>query len=113
MDGAIYHPITCGCDGNDMEVRAKMVQDELLMIVASIHEETIVVVPKLTTSNNVPTCPWHNVQSMAQLLLSQPVIIMWGILMCLKRQGHAHRYQHPVTLVSKHKLPYGLHVSLI
>jgi hypothetical protein len=38
------------------------------------------VVPKLTTSNNVPTCPWHNVQSMAQLLSSQPTIIAWGIL---------------------------------
>ncbi len=64
MDGAICHPAACGCDGNDMEAQAKMVQDELAIIVATVHEETIVVVSKLTTSNNVPTCPWHNVQSM-------------------------------------------------
>jgi hypothetical protein len=64
MDGAIHHPATCGCDGNDMEARAKMVHHELAIITANVHEETIVVVSKLTTSNNVPTCPWHNVQSM-------------------------------------------------
>jgi hypothetical protein len=61
MDGAIHHLAACGCDGNDMEAQTKMVQDELAIIATSVHEETIVVVPKLTTSNNVPTCPWHNV----------------------------------------------------
>ncbi len=66
MDGAIHHPAACGCDGNyDMEARAKMVQDELAIIAASVHEETIVVLLKLTTSNKVPTCRRHNVQSMA------------------------------------------------
>jgi hypothetical protein len=70
MDGVIHHPATCGCDGNDMEARAKMVQDELAIVTTSVHEETIVVVSKLTTFNKVPTYPWHNVQSMAQLLLS-------------------------------------------
>jgi hypothetical protein len=70
MDGAVHHLAACGCDGNDMEARAKMVQDESVIITASVHEETIVVLSKLTTSNKVPTCQWHNVQSMAQLLSS-------------------------------------------
>jgi len=114
MAGAIHHPAACGCDGNDMEARAKVVQDELAIIAASVHEKTIVVLLKLTTSNKVPTCRWHNVQSMAQLLSSQPVIIAWGILTAISEKAqHAHRYQHPVTLASKHRLPYGPHVSLI
>jgi hypothetical protein len=88
MDGAIHHPTTCACDGNDMEARVKMVQDELAIIAASVHEETIVVLSKLT-SNKVPTCRWHNVQSMAQLLSSQPVIIAWGILIAISEKAHA------------------------
>jgi hypothetical protein len=60
-----------------------MVQVELAIITASVHEETIVVVPKLTTFNNVPTYPWHNVQSMAQLLSSQPVFCMGHIDYCV------------------------------
>jgi hypothetical protein len=44
-----------------MEARTKMVQDELAIIAASVHEETIMVVLKLTTSNKDPTSPWHNV----------------------------------------------------
>jgi len=89
MDGAIHHPASCGCDGNDMEARAKMVQDELAIIAANVHEETIVVLPKLTTSNKVPTYRWHNVQSMAQLLSSQPVIIAWGILTAIFEKAQA------------------------
>jgi hypothetical protein len=89
MDGAIHHLAACGCDGNDMEARAKVGQDELAIIAASVHEETIVVLPKLTTSNKVPTCRWHNVQSMAQLLSSQPVIIAWGILTAISEKAQA------------------------
>jgi hypothetical protein len=89
MDGAIHHPVACGCDGNYMEVQAKMVQDELAIVATSVHEETIVVVPKLTTSNKVPTCPWHNVQSMTQLLSFQPVIIAWGILIVVSEKARA------------------------
>ncbi len=76
-------------DGNDMEARAKMVQDELAIIAAGVHEETIVVVLKLTTANNVPTYPWHNVQSMAQLLSFQLVIITWGILTVVSEKARA------------------------
>jgi hypothetical protein len=89
MDGAIHHPAACGCDGNDMEVRTKMVQDELAIIATSVHEETIMVLSKLTTFNKVPTCRWHNVQSMAQLLSSQPVIIVWGILTAISKKAQA------------------------
>jgi hydroxypyruvate isomerase len=70
MDGAICNLEACGCDGNDMEARTKMVHDEFAIIATNVHEETIVVVLKLTTSNNVPTYPWHNVQSMVQLVSS-------------------------------------------
>jgi len=87
MDGAIHHPTAYGCDGNDMEAWAKMVQDELAIIATSVHEETIVVLPKLTTFNKVPTYRWHNVQSMAQLLSSQPVIIAWGHIDCYIWKG--------------------------
>jgi hypothetical protein len=96
MDGAICHPTTCGCDGNDTEARTKMVQDELVIIATSVHEKTIMVVLKLTTSNNVPTCPWHNVHSMAQLLLSWLVITMWGILIIVFENAPAtHKYYEP------------------
>jgi hypothetical protein len=67
MDGTIHHPAACGCDGNDMEAQAKMVQDELAIIAASVYEETI------TTRNSVicnhHVCNWDATACRMQLSL--------------------------------------------
>jgi hypothetical protein len=67
------------------------------------------VVPKLTTSNKVPTYPWHNVQSMVQLLSSQLMIIAWGILIVVSKKAWAR----PKVPTPNHMLPYGPYVSLV